>query len=69
MTVSKGLSPETVATIVEVGFTVALQLVEAFSRGDDAKVKRLASVVPDELKSKLALQLGIEKAQQELGGL
>lgn len=62
-------SPKTFTTILEVCFVVAKQLIDIFDKGDEEALLKLSEVLPDTLKSRLALQLGEEKARRELGGI
>lgn len=61
-------TPKTIETILEVCFVVAKHIMDAFERGDQRQLEKLAEVLPRPLQSRLALQMGEEKARRELGG-
>lgn len=61
------MSRDTVELIFNVGQAVARRLWDAFKNKDQAEVRRLADVLPEPLKSEVALRYQEEMARQEFG--
>lgn len=62
------MNPDTVKLIFDVGAAVARRLWDAFQNRDQAEVRRLADVLPEPLRSEVALRYQEELARQEFGG-
>jgi hypothetical protein len=61
------MSPETIQLIIEVCAAIGRQLVEAFQADSETEIRRLADVVDEPLRSRLALQHQEEVTRRKLG--
>jgi len=62
------MSQDTMKLIFDVGAAVARRLWDAFQNKDQVEVRRLADVLPEPLKSEVALRYQEELARQEFDG-
>lgn len=62
------MTPETVKLIFEVASAIGRRLWLAFEAKDHKEVRRLADVLPEPLRSQVALRFQEELARQEFGG-
>lgn len=61
------MSPETLRLIFDVGAAVAARLWQAFQDDDTREIRRLSSVLPEPLRSEVALRYQDELARKQFG--